>query len=251
MKRIISILLSAAIMLGCVVAVSALTGEQDAKISSELKQALEQLPEGETVQVFAILNYELDEDYVDQLVFEETGLTRPADMNAYLQGLDRRWIYAYTLKAKELIYEYELAFYEKTGYDHIPQKKSENPTTPVPVIVENNFIVTKEQVYVLAGYDEVQRLILVSEQEEPIDFATEPVSEPMTYPEIDPGDEPPIGDADGDGKITILDATRIQRYLAALIDETEIVLIYADFDEDGTLTILDATGVQRLLAGII
>ena len=73
----------------------------------------------------------------------------------------------------------------------------------------------------------------------------------MTYPEIDPGDEPPIGDADGDGKITILDATRIQRYLAALIDETEIVLIYADFDEDGTLTILDATGVQRLLAGII
>ena len=127
MKRIISILLSAAIMLGCVVAVSALTREQYEKISLKLKEALEQLPEGETVQVFAILDYELDEDYVDQLVFEETGLTRPTDMEAYLQRLDLRWYYKYEQKANDLIYDYQMAFYEKTGYDHIPQKSLRIP----------------------------------------------------------------------------------------------------------------------------
>ena len=55
------------------------------------------------------------------------------------------------------------------------------------------------------------------------------------------------GDADGDGKVTILDATAIQRSLAALpvksLNEKA-----ADVDGDG-LTILDATAIQRYLAG--
>lgn len=144
-------------------------GEESSKISSKLKQALEQLPEGEKVQVFAILDYELDEDYVDQLVFEETGLTRPTDMEKYLKGLDLRWLYTHDQKANDLIYDYKMAFYEKTGYDHYPIKKSENPTAPVPVIVENHFIVTKEQVYELAEYDEVLRLITQDEQEDQYD----------------------------------------------------------------------------------
>ena len=56
-----------------------------------------------------------------------------------------------------------------------------------------------------------------------------------------------FGDADGDEKVTALDATCIQRKLAKLttakfIEET------ADADGDGAVTIIDATTIQRWLA---
>ena len=55
-----------------------------------------------------------------------------------------------------------------------------------------------------------------------------------------------LGDANGNGKVDITDATVIQRYLTGLSvfypDET---LMNADVDGDGVLTILDATFIQR------
>ena len=58
------------------------------------------------------------------------------------------------------------------------------------------------------------------------------------------------GDADGDGEVTVLDATCIQRVLASLsvrfYDERA-----AEVDGDGEVTVLDATCIQRLLAGLI
>ena len=56
------------------------------------------------------------------------------------------------------------------------------------------------------------------------------------------------GDADLDGSVTILDATRIQRYLAKMITEEEISMEDADADRDGKVTVLDATRIQRVLA---
>ena len=56
------------------------------------------------------------------------------------------------------------------------------------------------------------------------------------------------GDADGDGKVTVLDATRIQRYIANMIGENEISIQDADADGDGKVTVLDATRIQRVLA---
>ena len=72
----------------------------------------------------------------------------------------------------------------------------------------------------------------------------------------------PIGDADNDGELTIVDATLIQRYRAKLISDEEIGEVYwlcdendremkyADADQDGEVTILDATRIQRNLAGL-
>ena len=72
----------------------------------------------------------------------------------------------------------------------------------------------------------------------------------------------PVGDADNDGELTILDATLIQRYKAELISDEEIREVYwlcdendremkyADADQDGEVTILDATRIQRTLAGL-
>ena len=57
-----------------------------------------------------------------------------------------------------------------------------------------------------------------------------------------------LGDADGDGDVTILDATKIQRVLADLDDDPDgMIALRADSDED-ELDIMDATRIQRWLA---
>ena len=60
-----------------------------------------------------------------------------------------------------------------------------------------------------------------------------------------------LGDVDGDGEVTILDGTGIQRYLAAIIDFDAVQEAVADYDRDGIISILDCTRIQRMLAGII
>lgn len=57
------------------------------------------------------------------------------------------------------------------------------------------------------------------------------------------------GDADGDGTVTVFDATAIQRTLVSLPVES-FNEIAADVDGDGALTIFDATFIQRRLVGL-
>lgn len=59
-----------------------------------------------------------------------------------------------------------------------------------------------------------------------------------------------LGDIDGDGSVTILDATYIQRELAGLTNQNPFVNEASDTDADGSLSILDATFIQRWLAGL-
>ena len=63
------------------------------------------------------------------------------------------------------------------------------------------------------------------------------------------GDTVLLGDADGDGKVTILDATTIQRVLAAL-PVTDNYNETAACVSGGALSILDATAIQRWLAAL-
>ncbi len=60
-----------------------------------------------------------------------------------------------------------------------------------------------------------------------------------------------IGDTDGDGKVTIIDATEIQRHLAQLTTIIDDRLPCADTDKDGKVSIIDATQIQRFLAKLI
>lgn len=70
-----------------------------------------------------------------------------------------------------------------------------------------------------------------------------------------------IGDVDGDNQVTIMDATRIQRWLAELEDELmtkygdswpqKLQEYIGDIDNDGSCSILDATYIQRMIAGLI
>ena len=59
-----------------------------------------------------------------------------------------------------------------------------------------------------------------------------------------------LGDVDGDGTVTIIDATYIQRKLASIPIPFEINETIADTDDDGSITILDATFIQRWLASL-
>ena len=57
-----------------------------------------------------------------------------------------------------------------------------------------------------------------------------------------------LGDADGDGVVTVGDVAAIQRYLADLEQLDENHLLAADANQDGVLNICDATHLQRFLA---
>lgn len=59
-----------------------------------------------------------------------------------------------------------------------------------------------------------------------------------------------IGDADGNGKINILDATAIQKHLVGLGTLTSAGVTLADADQNGKVNILDATAIQKYLVGL-
>ncbi len=62
--------------------------------------------------------------------------------------------------------------------------------------------------------------------------------------------EPIKGDADSDNKVTIMDATAIQKYLARSITGSIIDCEAAAVSENYVLSIIDATLIQQKLAGI-
>lgn len=81
---------------------------------------------------------------------------------------------------------------------------------------------------------------------------TEPVTESATEPVTEPATEPTtapvlIGDVNGDGIITISDATCIQQYLAGL-NPARFRANAADTNGDGKITIDDATLLQKYIA---
>ncbi len=75
-----------------------------------------------------------------------------------------------------------------------------------------------------------------------------PKNQLTTQPEPEP--QRVRGDVDGDGELTITDATVIQRYLAKFYEFTETQKLLADFDRDGEVTICDVTYIQRTLVGL-
>ena len=56
-----------------------------------------------------------------------------------------------------------------------------------------------------------------------------------------------IGDANLDGKIDVSDATAIQKYIAKLLDFTEISKINADVDKNGIIDVNDVTLIQKYI----
>ena len=60
-----------------------------------------------------------------------------------------------------------------------------------------------------------------------------------------------LGDADLDSKITVMDATLVQRHVAKDVILTDTAFTLADVDSDKKLTVMDATQIQRYVAKMI
>ena len=60
-----------------------------------------------------------------------------------------------------------------------------------------------------------------------------------------------IGDVDGDGNISVLDATLVQRHVAQISAISNERFVVADVDKDNNISVLDATIIQRFVAQII
>lgn len=59
-----------------------------------------------------------------------------------------------------------------------------------------------------------------------------------------------LGDANGDGKVNVRDATLIQKDLAKIAELSEVGTLVADVNNDGSVTIKDATAIQKQIAGL-
>lgn len=73
----------------------------------------------------------------------------------------------------------------------------------------------------------------------------------ITFVLLDSEPEFEIGDVDDDYKVTLLDATLIQRHLAKVELLNDEQLKRADTNKDGNVTIKDATQIQLLIAKLI
>ena len=61
-----------------------------------------------------------------------------------------------------------------------------------------------------------------------------------------------LGDVNGDGNISVLDATLIQKYIAGLVTSfSDTQKAAADVNNDGSVSIVDATLIQKYIAGLI
>ena len=64
-------------------------------------------------------------------------------------------------------------------------------------------------------------------------------------------DDVMLGDVDNDGKVSVMDATMIQRHIAQLATISDDRTTCADTDKDGKVSIMDATMIQRFIAQLI
>lgn len=60
-----------------------------------------------------------------------------------------------------------------------------------------------------------------------------------------------IGDVNGDGVISVLDATELQKYLVGLASLSDEQLAVADTNGDKVISILDATQIQKYIVGLV
>lgn len=59
-----------------------------------------------------------------------------------------------------------------------------------------------------------------------------------------------FGDVDGDGEVSIIDATAVQLHVAQLQQISDDLAMYGDTDDDGDISVMDATEIQLFIAAL-
>ena len=64
---------------------------------------------------------------------------------------------------------------------------------------------------------------------------------------FEPNKETLLGDVNGDGEITIVDSTILQKYIVGQTTLDDETLNVADVNKDGAITVVDATLIQKFV----
>lgn len=67
----------------------------------------------------------------------------------------------------------------------------------------------------------------------------------MLYNVGEASSEKLLGDANGDGKVDVKDATLIQKYVVLMADIAPENLSVADYNKDGRIDVKDSSAVQK------
>ncbi len=239
---LLTLILTVAVTISCF-QISA-TAVQSEKMTQPLINELNAMSDDDAIDVAVVFNDSTNysEEYreldrlTDEITQEEYGFTK-----ATMKTMDQ--VNVWRKIRIELLYQRKhqrnLDLCAKLGIENNEIIGDFDPDD-IYKALGNHFVFTKKKILALTDFDEIQSIDTFSHFQEN-------ATEPPTYEPISTGI---MGDADKDGSLTILDATHIQRYLADLIDESQIDLDVADYDGDGNITILDATAIQRNLAGL-
>lgn len=98
--------------------------------------------------------------------------------------------------------------------------------------------------------------------EEPTDETQAPTDEPTDLPTEASPDQPQptdaptlplivLGDADLDGEVSVMDASKIQMFLVGKLELVGDALFAADADKDGEISVMDASLIQMFLVGLV
>ena len=71
------------------------------------------------------------------------------------------------------------------------------------------------------------------------------VEKTMLYNVGEASSEKLLGDANGDGKVDVKDATLIQKYVVLMADIAPENLSVADYNKDGKIDVKDSSAIQK------
>lgn len=183
---------------------------------------------------------------VGEYAFLETSLDYITFLNAECEIFDSE----YTIESIAVIrgYDNSTAQLYAEKYDRVFESLGEVPEIPTvaPTVAPT-----------AAPTDDVTEIPTTDVTEAPTSDVTQTPTEDVTVePTNDVTEEPTqkpfvLGDVDGDGEVSVMDATAIQLHIASLQTIPEDKLPAADADRDGDVSVLDATAIQLLVARLI
>ena len=82
-------------------------------------------------------------------------------------------------------------------------------------------------------------------------YSSDTIGNFNTVLNFEPDDTALIGDVDGNGEVSIADATEIQKYLVQYVSFNEEQLKVSDTNGDGKVDIKDVTQIQKYIVQLI
>ena len=144
------------------------------------------------------------------------------------------------LKYTELVYKHQ-------------KPEAAPPVTELPTVIPEETVTEPQETipatFDEATFDEATFDESVTEPSEPEASSPATNDEAETLPSF--GGTALLGDANGDGKISIADVTVIQKYLAKIGSMSDDYAGRADMNGDGKITVVDVTVIQKKIAGLI